>query len=126
MKRWTLLVLLVVIGLTNLIRAGMAFRMNALFNTLQVTSLFPLGLLFALSGICFFILAFVCSRNKHRCPAFHIILGYEIILWIVRLLTYRSTFSRSLWMRDVLFSFIFLGIVFFLTHKPRQTDEKLL
>ena len=120
MKRRALSVLLVVIGLANLIRAGLSFRMNVLFSKHQVTLLFPLGGVYALSGVIFITLALICWKKNLQYPAFFSVLGYEIIIWILRILTFRSTYARSLWLRDGIFSLLFLGIVYFLVHKPRK------
>jgi hypothetical protein len=109
-------------GLANLIRAGMSFRMNALFSTLQVTLLLPLGIMYALSGIVFIALAVIWRKNQ-QFPAFFTILGYEIFMWIVRIMTFRSSYARSIWLRDGVFSLLFLGAVFFLSHKPRKVQN---
>ena len=100
--------------------------MNTLFNKLQVALLLPLGVLYALTGIVFIALAIVCWHKKQQYPVFFVILGYEIIIWVVRIVTFRSTYARSLWLRDVIFSLLFLGIVYFLVHKPRANNRKSL
>ena len=133
-RRWVLSVLMGLLGLANLIRAGMSFTMNPLLTRLNL-AMFPiLGGFYAVVGLVFLGLAILCGSRNHQCPAFITVLGYEIILWIVRILTFRSTYTRSLWMHDAVFSLIFLGIVYILSHKPisqkipgnhRSTDPKL-
>ncbi len=119
-KRWALSVLLCIKGLANLIRAGMSFKMDSLFTKLNL-GMFPLlGGFYAVLGIVFIGLAIMCWRRNRQCPAPFIVLGYEVSIWIVRILAFRSTYARSLWSRDVIFSLAFLGIVYFLAHASRN------
>ena len=120
MKRRTLSVLLVVIGILNIIRAGISFSTSTLFSKLNVALLLPLGGFYALSGIASIALAFVHWRMRRQFPVFFIILGYEIITWVLRIVTFRSTYARSLWLRDAIFSLLFLGIVYLLVRKPHK------
>lgn len=87
-------------------------------------ALFPLlGGFYTILGIVFIGLAIKCWRRNRLCPAFFVVLGYEFCIWIMRILTFRSTYARSLWLRDAIFSLVFLGIVFFLVHKPMPKQK---
>lgn len=117
-KRWLLSGLLAILGLVNVIRAGTSFTMGSQLAKLN-SAMFPLlGAFYAVLGIILLGLLVMCWRRNWRCPAFFVILGYEISIWIARILTLRSTYARSLWARDAIFSLVFLGLVFWLTYKP--------
>jgi hypothetical protein len=124
MKRWALSGLLGILGLANLFRAGMSFRMTIMFTKLNLAMLPFLGGLYAILGIGLLALSIICWRRNRQCPAFFSVLGYEITIWIVRLAAYQSSYARSLWLRNAIFSLSFLVIIFILTHKPHNRVGK--
>jgi cbb3-type cytochrome oxidase subunit 3 len=124
-KRWSLSALLGIIGLINLVRAGISLKMIPILSKLNLAFFPLLGGMYAAFGIFFIGLAVICFRRNRHCPAFFFALGYEFILWTIHIMAFRSTYARSLWMRDAIISIIFLGIVFFLsrTLPPRRQSN---
>ena len=123
-KRWLLSVFLTLLGLANLVRAGLSYRFTGLFtqSNLKIYSL--LGIFYGIAAIVFVGLAIICFRHNRNCPAFYTTLGYQVIIWSIRLTTFDSSYARSLWVRDAVFSLIFLAIIFILSQHPQKQIHK--
>jgi len=73
-------------------------------------------------------LASVRSRRILRGSA----AAYQLTVWIIHLVGDRSTYARSLWVRDLVLTILFLGVVFVLTAlltsratAPRRVNREL-
>ena len=127
MKRWHILsTLFLLIGLANLIRAGMGVYIAPALKSLSLS--LPLPLLSAgylLCGLCFVTTAIIYWRRKTSHNALKLATAYQAILWIIHLAGDRSEYARSLWPRDAVLTLAFLALVAFLSHKrkPSQTDN---
>ncbi len=95
--------------------------MSSQMAKLDLTMFPMLGVFYAVLSILLLGLVVVCWRTKWHCPAFFVVLGYVISIWIMRIFTQRSTYATSLWVRDAIVSLVFLGLVFWLAYKPIST-----
>lgn len=119
-KRWLLSFLLTLLGLVNLLRAGLSYRLKSLFTQTNLTIYPFLGIFYGLAGVVFIGLAIICFRRRRNCPALLTILAYHAITWTVRIATSDSTYARSIWARDAVFTLFFLSIIFFLSWHPHN------
>lgn len=121
-KRWHWLILcLLVVGLANLIRAGVAFAYASSLQQWGTTIPLPwLGVVYAVLGLCFLACAAICWRTRGRCLAVALALFYQGALWLIRIFGDRSLYARGLWGRDLALTGAFLGLIFLLAHRPRR------
>ncbi len=102
----------IVFGAANLLRAGMTvYIAPALAEYPPSLSLPLLAGVYGLWGVVFLAAALIAWRRKSTGGALGLALAYQAMLWIISLISYRSEYARSLWPRDLLLTFIFLGLV---------------
>lgn len=99
-------------GAANLIRAGMSvYIAPALVEYPTSLSLPLLGAVYGLLGLIFVAAAIITWRRKSISGALGLAVAYQVVVWIIKLLGYRSEYARSLWVRDLLLTVIFLALV---------------
>ncbi|MGC9357455.1 MAG: hypothetical protein ACP5GX_06300 [Anaerolineae bacterium] len=126
-KRRILTLLFLLTGIANLIRGVLAFRvLSALEGWTLALPLPFLGTFYLLWGILLTGMAFLFEHSRALGLAFPLAVAYQGFLWILRL-TYRSGYARSLWLRDLVLTLLFLGATAFLarldSRKHVQEDE---
>lgn len=123
LKHWRVLILVIVwviFGTANLIRAGMAAYIAPALAAYPTSLSLPLlGAVYGLLGLIFLAAAIVTWRRKNTAGALGLAVAYQVILWIVKLIGYRSEYARSLWARDLLLTFIFLACVAFVAGRKK-------
>jgi Na+/melibiose symporter-like transporter len=113
-KRWLLFPLLLLIGLGNLVRAGMiGYVAPVIDDQMLSVSWGFLGAFYLAWGITFVVLAGMAWRRRHRTHTWTlpVALGYQASVWLLRLLAERSPYARSLWRRDLLLSALFVLLI---------------
>jgi len=101
-----------VFGAANLIRAGMSvYIAPALVEYPTSLSLPFLGAVYGLWGLIFLAAAIITWRRKSTGGALGLAVAYQVILWIIKLIGYRSEYARSLWPRDLLLTLLFLACI---------------
>ena len=118
-KRLALVIVICLLGLANMIRAATAFYVHAMLEAPNLPWLPILGGFYASTGLIFCGLAVLCWRRDRNCRAFAVVLVYEIISWILRLVTYRASYARSVWLRDAAITLVFLGLIYSLSRRKR-------
>jgi hypothetical protein len=123
-KRWRALTLLfLLVGVLNLIRAGMALYIAPAMAGWALSLPLPwLGAFYAVWGIGWMVVAVRCWRRRGRCRALAMALAYQATLWLLHLLTDRSPYVRSLWVRDLLVTGSFLALVIYLSSDDTHVD----
>ena len=117
MSQWLLLILYGMVGLANVIRGIDAWSLR---SVLTETSL-PLpvaGTLYLLLGALFLVSGVLYFRKPHRRNRWLVrglALAYQIIVWGMHFLGDRGAYTRRLWGRNLLFSLVFLTLVFLFT-----------
>ncbi len=109
-----------ILGLANLVRAGMIPYVASVLTDWPLTVPLPLlggvyvlwGLLFAALGV----LLWVGKAHRLAPPA---AVGYQLTLWILHGLAYASTYARELWPRDAALTAGFLLSVALLMRRRR-------
>ena len=126
LKQWRVLATSIVWGIfgaANLIRAGMSvYIAPALVEYPTSLSLSFLGAVYGLLGLIFLAAAIITWRRKRTSGALGLAVAYQAVLWIIKLIGYRSEYARSLWPRDLLLTLIFLVLIALLAEwrKTRQ------
>lgn len=114
--QWLLLILYAGVGVTNVARGVLGFAVGPVIA--GDVPYFPW-----LSGIYVawgFVLLGVSAVYLVRTGAFALwpVLGtgtaYQATLWAIKLIAERASYARSLWLRDLLLTFIFIGGVWLL------------
>ncbi len=125
MKRYRLLAtLFLLLGLANLLRAGLVPEVLTVLEPEMLSLPLPLlGGLYGFFGLGFIVLAILSWLGRARAWAFGFALVYQLALWIIRFVGYRSPLAQSLWPRDLLLTVLFLVVVFFLTRPGRRRAE---
>ncbi len=125
MKRYRLLAtLFLLLGLANLLRAGLVPEVLTVLEPEMLSLPLPLlGGLYGFFGLGFIVLAILSWLGRARAWAFEFALVYQLALWIIRFVGYRSPLAQSLWSRDLLLTVLFLVVVFFLTRPGRRRAE---
>lgn len=127
-KKWretAIIIVWTVFGVANLLRAGMTvYIAPALAEYPPSLSLPLLASVYGLWGVIFLAAAIIAWRRKSTGGALSLALLYQVVLWIVNLLSYRSTYARSLWPRDLFLTFIFLVLVALLAGYDRLFKKK--
>lgn len=99
-------------GAANLIRAGMSvYIAPALVEYPTSLSLPLLGAVYGLLGLIFVAAAIITWRRKSISGALGLAVAYQVVVWIIKLIGYRSEYARGLWLRDLLLTVIFLALV---------------
>jgi len=112
-------------GAVNLIRAGMSVYMApALAEYPPSLSLGLLAGVYGLWGVIFLAAALITWRRKSTHGAFGLALAYQVVLWIIKLIGYRSEYARSVWSRDLLLTLIFLTLIALLAGHDRLLKKK--
>ena len=115
LKQWRVLaisIVWVIFGAANLIRAGMsAYIAPALVEYPTSLSLPFLGAVYGLVGLVFLAAAIITWRRKSTGGALGLAVAYQAVVWIIKLIGYRSEYARSLWPRDLLLTLLFLACV---------------
>jgi len=123
-RRRILAVLFLLMGLANLLRAGLVPEVLTVLEPEMLSLPLPLlGVLYGLWGLGFLALAILSWLGRARTWAFLIAIVYQLVLWIIRFIGYRSPFAQSLWARDLLLTLLFLVVVFFLTRKGKRRGK---
>ena len=113
LKRQRILALLfVAVGLANLLRAGMAIFVAPTLADWSLALPLPLlGGFYLLWGLAFTGTAVVIWRGRGLRLALPLAAAYQAGVWVLNLLGTRSAYHRSLWVRDLLLTGAFLGLV---------------
>jgi len=115
LKNWrvlTLVIVWIILGAVNLLSAGMtAYIAPALAEYPPSLPLPVLAGVYGLWGVIFFAAAALAWRRKSTGGALGLALVYQVVLWAVKLIGYRSEYARSLWPRDLLLTLIFLALI---------------
>ncbi len=116
---WLLLILYVVLGLANVTRGVLAFRVGeVLAPAAPSLDLSVLGGIYIGWGVVLLSVGIGCFRRtsmRSRRVLRGSAAAYQVTAWIVRLMGDRSTYARSLWGRDLVLTILFLGVVLVLT-----------
>jgi len=119
LKQWRVLAICIVwaiFGVANLIRAGMSvYIAPALVEYPTSLSLPLLGAVYGLLGLMFLAAAIITWRRKSAGGVLGLAVAYQVVLWIIKLIGYRSEYARSLWPRDLLLTVIFFALIALLT-----------
>ena len=116
---WLLLILYVVLGLANITRGVLSFRMGpVLAPAAPSLDLSVLGGIYIGWGVALVGIGIGCFRRASARSGW--VLGasavvYQLTVWTIRLVGDRSTHARGLWGRDLVLTILFLGMVFALT-----------
>jgi hypothetical protein len=111
------LVLYALMGLANLIRGVNAWMLATVLTEI-VLPLPLLGAVYLLFGMLFLVAGGLYFRKPERRARWLVrgtALGYQIIVWVVRLVGDRGVYTRRLWGRDLIFTVIFLALVFLIS-----------
>ncbi len=115
LKHWRVLaisIVWVIFGAANLIRAGMAaYIAPALTEYPPSLPLALLGSVYGLWGAIFLAAAIITWQRKSAGGALGLAAAYQAVVWIIKLVGYRSEYARSLWLRDLLLTVIFLALI---------------
>lgn len=124
MKRQRALGLLFLfMGLANLARAALVPLVSPVLEGWPLSVSLPwLGGLYLVWGLAFTAAGWLTYKGKTSVWALPLAVGYQGMMWAVRLLTYRAVYVRDLWARDLVLSALFLGLVAFLTRKRKGID----
>ncbi|HEY89552.1 MAG TPA: hypothetical protein G4N98_07445 [Thermoflexia bacterium] len=110
-RRYILAILFLLVGLLNLLRAGMTPVVSATLEGWPVAIPLPfLGVLYACCGVCGLVFAFLFWKGRRLNWALPVAGAYQLILWMLHW-GYRATYIRALWARDLLLTVIFLVAV---------------
>ncbi len=126
-KKWRALALFwLLLGIANLVRAAVAYRLTEALEAHPPAVALPLlGWVYAVWGAAFLVSAALTWRRRAQRGAVWLTLAYQAGLWIVRLGAYRSDYARSLWARDLLLTGLFILLIAWLTHdKQSQRMER--
>jgi hypothetical protein len=116
-SQWLLLILYALMGLVNVVRGVDAWMFHVVLTETSLplpllgTVYGILGLLFLMAGV----LYFRRPDRRTRWLARGLALGYQVLVWVIRLLGDRGAYARRLWGRDLVFTLVFLAIVFLIT-----------
>ena len=114
----------VILGVANLIRAGMSvYIASALVEYPTSLSLPFLGVVYGLLGLIFLAVAIVTWRRKSTGGALGLAVAYQVVLWIIKLIGYRSEYARSLWPRDLLLTLLFLACVALVAGRKKTQQQ---
>ena len=126
LSRWLLLVLCVLVGGANVIRGVTGWVVSSSLAVhpipLPILSTFYLlwGGVFLVAG------GAVCrgmGRYRHRVIVAVVVL-YQTMVWIIRVVGERSSYARSLWVRELLFTGVFLLVAILLARgATRRVDR---
>ncbi len=74
-------------------------------------------------GIALVAFAGMAWRRRHLTWTLPVALGYQASVWLLRLLAERSSYARSLRLRDLLLSALFLLLVAWSSSKNQHRDD---
>jgi len=124
LKYWrviAIVIIWIVFGAANLIRAGMSAYIAPALTEYQTSLSLPLlGAMYGLLGLIFLAAVIITWRRKSTGGALGLAVAYQVVLWIVKLIGYRSEYARSLWARDLLLTLIFLALIGVLTGRKKS------
>lgn len=113
--------LLLLVGVANLVRAGMAaYSAPVLTEWPLAWPWWLLGGLYLCWGLGLSGLAVALWRGQARWLGLPVAVAYQASLWLIHLLGDRSAYARSLWGRDLLLSALFLAAVAWGTGRPAR------
>ncbi len=123
--RWRVLAIIwAVLGVANLVRAGMTLYVAPVLTSYPLSVPLPLlGGLYSLWGVIFLATALFTWRRAAAGAAFKLALIYQAVLWLLHGVGDRSDYVRSLWLRDVCLTLVFLALIAFLA-KPTKLFRK--
>ena len=120
-----IIILWIVLGVANLIRAGMSVHIAPALVEYPTSLPLPLlGAVYGLLGLIFLAAAIITWRRKNTGGALGLAVMYQAVLWIINVIGYRSAYARSLWPRDLLLTLIFLALIAFLVGHGRLVKKK--
>lgn len=115
-RKRVLIWLFLLIGLSNLVRGTLAFLLRDALADWSLSLPLPLlGGLYLLFGLAFVLMALLMRFGGGLSWALPLASVYQLALWVIRWLGYRSAYARSLWARDLLLTGLFLALVVILT-----------
>lgn len=122
---WLLLVLYAGLGLANIARGLLAFAVD---QVLRETSIpfWLLGLIYLVWGLVLLgcgLFAFH-REDRGRWIARGSAIGYQVTVWVIRLVGDVATHARRLWIRDLILSLLFVLVVFLLTGPWRRASSR--
>lgn len=129
---WLLLVFYILLGLANIARGVLAFRVGpVLAPAAPSLDLSLLGGIYIVWGVALLGIGAGCARRRSsraRWTLFWAAVAYQLTGWIIRLVGDRSSYARSLWGRDLIVTLLFLGAIFVLSSLSASpsTDSKHL
>lgn len=123
-RRRILAVLFLLMGSVNLLRAGLVPEALTVLEPEMLSLPLPLlGGLYGLFGLGFMVLAIPVWLGRAMTWAFPFAVVYQLVLWIIRFIGYRSPYAQSLWARDFLLTMVFLVVVFVLTRTGQRPSK---
>ncbi len=103
-------------GLANVARALLAFRIGPAFESYALSFPLPiLGGLYLLWGIGFLVFAALFWTKRALRWSLLPAALYQLTVWALRLFAYRSEYARNLWMINIALTAGFLLVVFVLS-----------
>lgn len=110
-RRYGLTLLFLLVGLANLARAVAGWYVLPVMADAPLSVPLPwlIGA-YALWGVAFVGMAGFWWRSRGG-PALPLALAYQAFVWLLRLLGVQSSYTQSLWGRDLVLSVIFLALV---------------
>ncbi len=112
-------------GLANLIRGILAFLLRDALAGWSLSLPLPLlGGLYLLFGLAFLLMALLLRFGGGLSWALPLAAVYQLALWVIRWLGYRSAYARSLGARDLLLTGLFLALVVILTRSPASAGGR--
>ncbi|HOT92441.1 MAG TPA: hypothetical protein PLJ78_09285 [Anaerolineae bacterium] len=127
-KRWrviAIIILWIVLGVANLLRAGMAAYIAPALGGYPLS--LPLafsGIVYGVLGLIFLAAAMVAWRRESTDGAFGLAVAYQAILWALHFVGDRSSYARSLWLRDAVLTLLFLALIALLAGQGRLFNKK--
>ena len=116
---WLLLILYIVLGLANVTRGVLAFRVGpVLAPAAPSLDLSVLGGIYIGWGAVLLGIGIGCFKRtsvRSRWVLRGSAVIYQLTVWIIYLVGDRSTYARGLWGRDLVLTILFLGVVCVLT-----------
>ena len=133
---WLLLILHIVLGLANVTRGVLAFRVAPVLTpAAPYLDLSVLGGIYIGWGVVLLGIGIGCFKRtsvRSRWVLRGSAVAYQLTAWIIHLVGDRSTYARGLWGRDLVLTLLFLGVVFVLAAlstsratAPRRANREL-
>jgi hypothetical protein len=122
-KRWGLVAVFLTIGLVNLLRGGLVLRFAPALEGYEI-AMSPVLLVgfYWVWAVLLSVEAVVCLLRA-RCYARPVALAYQATLWVVRLISDRTTAAEGVGLQNAVLSLLFILLIWFLSSQRtgRQT-----